>query len=313
MASFNDTLRSLRAAAEPTRLRILAICSEGELTVGEIGHVLAQSQPRVSRHLKLLCDAGLLLRFRERHWVYYRVPPQGPGAERVSQLRGWVDPSDKVLALDRKRAAHVREERAQLAAEELSTAAAAITSADEAALADEQLRVTLLRELGDEAIGELLDIGTGTGRILRWLAPRAREAVGIDLSSEALRVARASVHRAGLSHCVLQQGDMHELPFEAHSFDLITFDRVLAGARRPVLALEEAARVLRPQGRLLIIEDYDRLDAASPAPGGHALGILRAWLAEARFECQRVRPLDTGGRHLLIILSRHRGAVPAAA
>lgn len=313
MVSFEDSLRSLRAAAEPTRLRILAVCSEGELTVGEIGRVLGQSQPRVSRHLKLLCDAGLLLRFREGHWVYYRVPPQGRGAEQAGQLLAWIDPSDRVLQLDRKRAAQVREERAQLAAGELSAAADASTDANETARGEEELRATLLRELGDEAIGELLDVGTGTGRILRWLAPRAREAVGVDLSSEALRVARASVHRAGLSHCVLQQGDMHELPFEAHSFDLIAFDRVLAGAPRPARALKEAARVLRPAGRLLIIEDYDRLDAASPAAGGHALRNLRAWLAEAGFECERVRPFDTAGHHLLITLSRLRGAVPAAA
>ncbi len=289
------------------------MCSVGELTVGEIGRVLAQSQPRVSRHLKLLCDAGLLVRFREGHWVYYRVPPQGCGAEQAAQLLGWIEPGDSVFQLDRDRATHVREERAQLATEELSATAASFVDADGVAVADEELHAALLQELGADDIGELLDVGTGTGRILRWLAPRAREAVGVDLSSEALRVARTSVHGAGLSHCVLQQGDMHELPFEAHSFDLITFDRVLADARRPVHALREAARLLRPHGRLLIIEGYDRLDAAAPAPGGHALRSLRDWLTEAGFECRRLRPLDTAGGHLLIALSRHRAFVPAAA
>lgn len=312
MATFDETVRSLRAAAEPTRLRILAVCSEGELTVGEIGQVLSQSQPRVSRHLKLLCDAGLLVRFREEHCVYYRVPPQGSGAEQAAQLLTWIEAGDGVLELDRERATQVREERAQIAAEELSALARAVEDPHTAA-ADEELHAILLRELGDSEIGTLLDVGTGTGRILHWLAPRAREAVGVDLSSEALRVARTSVHGAGLSHCVLQQGDMHELPFEDRSFDLITFDRVLADARRPGLALREAARLLRPDGRLLVIEDYDRLDAAAPASGGHALKSLRDWLADAGLACQRLRPVDTTGRHLLITLSRHRDAVPAAA
>lgn len=312
MATFDETVRSLRAAAEPTRLRILAVCSQGELTVGEIGQALSQSQPRVSRHLKLLCDAGLLVRFREEHCVYYRVPPQGPGADQAAQLLTWIEAGDGVLELDRERATQVREERAQIAAEELS-ALAQVAEDPHTAAADEELHAILLQELGDSEIGTLLDVGTGTGRILHWLAPRAREAVGVDLSSEALRVARTSVHGAGLSHCVLQQGDMHELPFEDRSFDLITFDRVLADARRPGLALREAARLLRADGRLLVIEDYDRLDAAAPASGGHALKSLRDWLADAGLACQRLRPVDTPGRHLLITLSRHRDTVPAAA
>ncbi|HEY4646192.1 MAG TPA: metalloregulator ArsR/SmtB family transcription factor, partial [Steroidobacteraceae bacterium] len=272
MASFDESVRTLRAAAEPTRLRILAVCAEGELTVGEIGQVLAQSQPRVSRHLKQLCDAGLLLRFREGHWVYYRVAAQGRGADQVAQLLAWIETQDNVLRLDRERAANVRDERARLAAEELSTA----TVVDDAA--DDELRAVLIDELGNAPLGALLDIGTGTGSILRWLAPHAREAVGVDLSSEALRVARTSVHGAGLHHCMLQQADMHELPFEANSFDVITIDRVLADARRPVLALEEAARLLRPDGRLLIIEDYDKLEATNSASGQHALRNLRDWL-----------------------------------
>jgi ArsR family transcriptional regulator len=305
MASFEDGVRALRAAAEPTRLRILAVCAEGELTVGEIGEILAQSQPRVSRHLKLLCDAGLLLRFRESHWVYYRVPAQGQGADHVAQLLAWIEVQGGVVQLDRQRAAAVRDERARLAAEALAAAA------DEAT--DAELQAALLEELGDAPLGALLDIGTGTGRILQWLAPRAREATGVDLSTEALRVARTSVHGAGLHHCTLQQADMHELPFDADSFDVITIDRVLVDARSPVLALKEAARLLRHDGRLLVIEDYDKLDATSPAADRHALRNLRDWLDEAGFEARRLRPLDIAGRHLLIALSGRRRALTEAA
>jgi ArsR family transcriptional regulator len=247
----------------------------------------------------------LLLRFRESHWVYYRVPAHGPGADHVAQLLAWVEAHDSVVQLDRQRAAAVRDERARLAAEEFAAAA------DEAT--DAELHAALLEELGDAPLGALLDIGTGTGRILQWLAPRAREAIGVDLSTEALRVARTSVHGAGLHHCMLQRADMHELPFDADSFDVITIDRVLADARSPVLALKEAARLLRRDGRLLVIEDYDKLDAAPPAADRHALRNLRDWLDEAGFEARRLRPLDIAGRHLLIALSGRRRALTEAA
>ncbi len=116
---FAEVVESLRAVAETTRLRILSICEKGELTVGEIGRVLGQSQPRVSRHLKLLCDVGLLQRFRELNWVYYRVPPYGRGAEQAAQVLAWVDSEDPSLLLDQQRAAEVRADRARQAAEHL--------------------------------------------------------------------------------------------------------------------------------------------------------------------------------------------------
>jgi DNA-binding transcriptional ArsR family regulator len=307
---FADVVESLRAVAETTRLRILSICNHGELTVGEIGRVLGQSQPRVSRHLKLLVDAGLLQRFREQNWVYYRVPPYGRGADQAKQVLAWVDSQDASLRLDHDRAAEVRADRAREAAEHLQGKDTdGLTSAPEG---EAHLREVLLQEVGQETLDDLLDIGTGTGRVLNWLGSKARQAIGVDLSSDALRVARSNVHAAGLSHCVLQQGDMYELAFPPGSFDAITIDRVLSRAKSPGAALKEAARLLRPQGRLFIVEDYDRLDVQGSA-SRHPLAILREWLAGCGLACERLRPVDTVNEHLIVAVGRRPAAVEAAA
>src|SRR5262245_18620888 len=309
-SSFVEVVESLRAAAETTRLRVLSICGRGELTVGEIGRVLGQSQPRVSRHLKLLCDAGLLQRFREQNWVYYRVTPYGRGADQAAQLLSWVDPEDPALLFDHQRAVEVRADRARQAAEHLDGKDRdALASAPEE---ESQLREALLQESGPDSLGDLLDIGTGTGRLLNWLGSRAHQAIGIDMSSDALRVARSNVHGAGLTHCVLQQGDMYELAFPPASFDAITIDRVLSRAKSPEAALAEASRLLRPNGRLFILEDYDRLDAQGNA-SRHPLTILREWFAGCGLTCERLRPVDTANDHLIVAIGRKASAVQAAA
>lgn len=295
--SLEETLRSLRAASEPSRLRLLAVCAQGELTVSELCRVLEQSQPRVSRHLKLLGDAGLLIRFREEHWVYYRVPTDGPGAEAAKQILAWLDPEDAVLQRDRVRASRVR------------TARVEVPSAPEPGT----LREALLREVGGEPLGDLLDVGTGSGRILQWLAKDAQHAVGVDVSTDALRVARTVVHGSGLSHCVLKQADMYELPFAAASFDTVTMEQLLSDASRPVAALAEAARILRPHGRVLIIDDYDRLESTPAGGRANPLATLRGWFAETGFDCERLRPVESGTGHLLLAVGRRRSSVPVAA
>jgi SAM-dependent methyltransferase len=300
---FVDLLQRLRAAAEPTRLRILVACASGELTVGEISKLLGQSQPRVSRHLRLLCDAGLLVRFREEHWVYYRTPITGADAPPLRELLAVLDTHDPIITRDRERAVRVRTERAAVAARRWHESA---PSADAVA----SLQAALLEELGADSIGDLLDVGTGTGRILRWLAPRATQAIGVDLESDALRIARTTVHTAGLSHCVLRRGDMYALPFAAASFDTIAMDRVLAEAERPTDVLAEAARLLRPGGRLIVIDDFDRLEGVAPR---NPLATVREWLGRAGIDCKRLRPIDAGNHHLLLSIGRRRGAVDQAA
>lgn len=289
------TVRALKGAADPTRLRLLALLARGELTVGEICRVLGQSQPRISRHLRLLTEAGYLDRFREQQCVYYRTPV---GGARFGWLRQLLDQlgGEPQLQRDHDRATQVVTERGQRAARELPAAQGA--PGDAVALA-----ALVLEAVGPVGIGELLDIGTGSGRMLELLARRAQHAVGVDISAPALRLARARLHGAGLSHCEFHRGDMYCLPCGDGAFDTVTMDRVLADARHPQAALAEAARALRPEGRLIVVEDFERIEAA----GGNPLRQLRQWLAGAGFITQQLRPCDLPNGHYLIATAQ-RGA-----
>ena len=281
--SFLPAVSALRAAAEPTRLRLLALLARAELTVGEICEVIGQSQPRVSRHLKLLCDAGLLDRFREQHWVYYRAPASGSErAHGSATARAGPTTTTIVLRRDRKRMEQVIRERARRAADQLP--------AESRSAASGVVDSIILSELADEPIGVLLDVGTGAGHLLELLGANATRAVGIDISSDALRLARTNVHGAGLSHCELQRGDMYDLPFAGPLFDTVTVDRVLATAQRPVAALSEIARTLKHGGRAVVIEDFDTLQRGGRGESDcNAARVVRA---------RRPRmPARASGRH----------------
>lgn len=318
---FLPALSALRAAAEPTRLRLLALLVRAELTVGEICAIVGQSQPRVSRHLKLLCDAGLLDRFREQHWVYYRAPAAGTARKTVRHLLALVREDDEVLRRDRDRMQQVIAGRALELAGRLPEPESAGSALDR----------VVLNVLEGEPIGALLDVATGAGHLLGLLAARANRAIGIDISSDALRIARTNVHGAGLGHCELQRGDMYDLPFAGAVFDTATIDRVLASADRPVQVLQELARVSKPGGRLMVIEDFEalsdldqsELDPVEFGPAdsrrahaGHTardrsasgrpnpIALLRGWFASAGYECLRVHPVDTDAGHLLVALAR---------
>lgn len=280
---------------------MLALLSKAELTVGEICDVLGQSQPRVSRHLKVLSSAGLLDRFREEHWVYYRAPTHGSANEVVRTLLGLADQADLIFARDRERLERVIAERARRVAD---------SSATSPSETPEWIQQLIAQELEGRPIGALLDVGTGTGHLLEALAARATRAVGVDISSDALRLARTNVHGAGLSHCELQQGSMYDLPFEAETFDTVTMDRLLAGADRPLLALSELARALKAGGRVLVIEDFDSLHDAVKA---NPITTLRQWLSHAGFDCKRIHPLDTESKHLLIAVGERLGTAKVAA
>lgn len=299
---FLPAIAALRAAAEPTRLRLLALLAHGELTVGEICEIVGQSQPRISRHLKVLSDAGLLDRFREQHWVYYRSPSTGEGRETVQQLLALVSSADDVLRRDHRRLEAVVAERGRLAQ------AAATMSLDLPA----EIDTILLSELGSEPVGTLLDVGTGSGHLLELLGAKATRAIGIDISSDALRVARTNVHGAGLSHCELQHGDMYDLPFAAPLFDTAIADRVLAQAAQPLAALAEIARTLKADARLIVVEDFDALATADPAHP-NPIATLRGWFRQAGLACGRIHPVDTEHGHLLVALARRVSPATVAA
>jgi len=302
-----QVVRALKSAAEPTRLRLLVLLSHGELTVSELCQVLGQSQPRISRHLRVLTEAGLLDRFREQQCVYYRAPVRGRNLEWLRQLLSMTHPDTVMLKRDRERAAEVVGRRAAIAAQQLiqsqtegSASWPAASGAAKAAPRGE-LAAVLHAELGPSSIGEMLDIGTGSGLMMEILGPCAQHATGIDISTPALRLARTRVHGAGLSHCEFRRGDMYGLTWDHGSFDTVTIDRVLATAARPIDAVIEAARVLRRSGRLVVIEDFEQLAACAI---DNPLAHLRRWLACAGFDTARLRPCDLSARHVIVALAQ---------
>lgn len=249
-----QVLARLRAAAEATRLRLLAICAECELTVSEITQIIGQSQPRVSRHLKLLCEAGLLVRFREGTWVFYRTPHSGPGADLVQPVLALLPADDEILSLDRARLDQVKAQREKIATEYFRANAEDWDQIRSLHIDEAVVEQALLDAVGDLSGGRILDIGTGTGRILELLGRNAEEGVGVDMSREMLAVARARLQRADLSNCLVRQADMYQLPYPGGMFDVVTLHQVLHFAEKPDAAIAEAARVLAPGGRLVVVD-----------------------------------------------------------
>jgi len=303
--SFGQLLQNLRAIAEPTRLRMLAILAHGEFSVTELTRILGQSQPRVSRHLKLLGDCGLLERFREQHWIYYRVPVDTEGGRLARELLRSLDEADAEVASDRERVAAILEERAGGRDRDSADDDVADPRSCEVELAD-----CLAAEIGEHGHESLLYFGASPAGVLPTLGTRARRVVGMHGLRREVQRARALLHARGLNHCLLQQGELRSLPQPSASFDVVVLDRALGAAARPLEAVREAARVLRPDGRLLIAEEYELLERRSG--GGNPLALLRGWMAEGGLVCARLRPADVAGAHLLIAVAAPDRAAAAA-
>ena len=279
-------LAALRAAGEATRLRLLALCAHSDLTVSELVQILGQSQPRISRHLKLLCEAGLLERNREGSWAYFRLPGRGSVAEFGRQLVDSIPGDDPTLALDLERLQAIIDSRAALAADYFKRNAAKWDEIRSLYVDDAEVEALLLELLPPGGVGDHLDIGTGTGRILELLASRSGRSLGIDLSHEMLLVARSKLERAGLRNCAVRHGDMYQLPIASEAFDLVTLHQVLHYAERPEAVIAEAARVLRPGGRLVLVDFAEHGEQALRDEHAHRwLGFkdedLADWFAAA--------------------------------
>ena len=246
-------LASLRAAAEPTRLRLLALAARGAYCVSEFTEILGQSQPRLSRHLKLLCDCGLLERVREGANVWFALPHGEPGSL-ARDLVARLPDGDPVLDADRRQAARVLAERARVASESFRRQGADWDEMRALDLPAAAVEEALLELVPQQDAGRLLDIGTGTGRVLELLAPRISQGVGIDASKAMLALARARLARPGLGHCSVRLADMYRLPFPDASFELAVLQMVLHYAEDPSGVLAEVGRVLRPAGRLIVID-----------------------------------------------------------
>ncbi|MGQ0741020.1 MAG: ArsR/SmtB family transcription factor [Alphaproteobacteria bacterium] len=253
-----DLLGQLRAAGDSTRLRLLLLLREAELTVSELTQILAQSQPRVSRHLKLLCSAGLLQRFKEGSWVFYRAAERGPGAELLKTIASLIGPGEaSLLAHDRERLAAVRAARAEVASEYFKANAPQWERLRSLHAPEREVENAIVRLLGQEQIEIVLDAGTGTGRILELLSPHIARGVGVDVSPEMLAIARDRLARSGVRHCQVRLGDVYRLPFledKRDAFDAAIFHQVLHYLDDPQAALREAMRVLKPGGRVLIVD-----------------------------------------------------------
>jgi len=249
------TILLLKALAEPTRLRIIALCKTGgDLAVSEFVRILGQSQPRVSRHLKLLTDAGALIRIPEGSWVFYRISAEGAVNSIVDALIADIPNDDVTLSRDRERLAVVKKERAD-AADSYFGENAAIWNEIRAMHIDQRdVNAALGQIIRGKPSQTLLDIGTGTGEMLLHFADQIEQGEGIDASREMLAVARASLEASGANHCHVRQGDLYSLPFDADAFDIILFHQVLHYVDDLKGAIAEAARVLRPGGTLLIAD-----------------------------------------------------------
>jgi ubiquinone/menaquinone biosynthesis C-methylase UbiE/DNA-binding transcriptional ArsR family regulator len=252
--AFDDLNSALKAAGEETRLRVLALLAEAELTVSDLTEILRQSQPRISRHLKLLAEARLVDRFREGSWAFFRLAEHGEAAEVARTLVARLDPADPVIARDRERLAEVRAARVAAAQVYFRQHAAEWDRIRHLHAADEAVEAEIRAALADRPFRSLLDLGTGTGRMLELLGADIERGVGVDLSIDMLAFARARLDRAGLRHCSVRQGDVYDLPLPRDSFDVVVIHQVLHFLDDGARAVREAARVLRPQGRLLIVD-----------------------------------------------------------
>jgi ArsR family transcriptional regulator len=293
----------LKAVAEPTRLRLLALLAQGELNVKDLTRILNQSQPRISRHLKLLAEAGLIERAPEGSWVYFRLAEAGPGREVAEQVLHFVDLTDAVIVRDRTRAQGVQEERQAAAQSYFRTHAADWDKIRALHVAEAEVETAVSDALGPGPFDLLVDLGTGTGRMLELLAGRFRRGLGLDLNPAMLAYARAKLERAGVALAQVRQGNIYDLPLADRSADAVLMHQVLHFLSDPQRAVREAARVLAPGGRLLIVdfapheleflrEEYahERLGFAGP--------LIGQWFADcgvSLIETRELAPRTTGG------------------
>ncbi len=279
-------IEQLRAAGEPTRLRILALLRHQDLSVGELVTILGQSQPRLSHHLKALSSAGLVERLPEGSFVFYRAARLGAPGALLASLFGEIDPATPALERDRAKLAEVIEARAASADSYFSQVATDWDRVRALHYPNEAIESALLKLAGPERRKRIVDFGTGTGRMLTLFAPMADEAEGVDLSHGMLTVARVNLQAAGIANANVRQGDATTTPFANASTDLVIIHQVLHFMISPGRAIEEAARILRPGGRLLVVDfaPHD-LEFLRTQHGHHRLGVrhdtLAQWATEA--------------------------------
>lgn len=313
--SFNMTftLDIFRALADATRLRIMALLQSMELSVGELAQVLGQSQPRVSRHVKILCDAGLAERRKEGSWVFLALGEAAIVNPVLSAFEAWrARESDHWAVADAARLAAVRADRAAAANAWFEANAGQWDAIRSLHVADSAVEAAMKRVMGPAPIGQLIDIGTGTGRMLEVFGEQADQALGIDRSSEMLRLARAKLAERGLDRAELRQADLYALPLADAQADVAILHHVLHFAQQPGAAILEAARVLRPGGRLLIADFAPHEREELRARDAHTrLGFsddqVTTWFDTAGLAPAQIETLEGGELTVKLWLGRKTG------
>jgi ArsR family transcriptional regulator len=288
-----------QAVSDPTRLRILALLARMELSVGELAQLLQQSQPRVSRHVRILADAGIVERRKEGSWVFLAIADAERTGPLLTLMRQWTDEaSGRLFDQDSQRLDAVRADRAEAAQRYFASHAEVWDSIRSLHVSESEVERAIERALDRRKLGTLVDIGTGTGRMIELFGPRAQEAIGIDRSSEMLRLARVKLELAGVRSS-LRQGDMYALPLADCTADCVIIHQVLHYAHAPADAIAEAARVLEPGGTLLVIDfaSHEREELRSRDAHlrlGFADEVMKGWFNSAGLSIDRVDHLRGG-------------------
>ncbi|QRM56010.1 metalloregulator ArsR/SmtB family transcription factor [Sinorhizobium sp. BG8] len=314
----DEMVEVLKAAGEPTRLRLLALLARGDLTVTDLTDILGQSQPRISRHLKLLTEASLIDRYQEGAWAYFRLRQEGSAVSVVRQLLDACDQRDAVLARDGERLTALKKIRSEKAQAYFSRNAAEWDELRRLHVSEAEVEAALKSLIGDEPVETFLDLGTGTGRILQLFEGLYRRGVGVDASRDMLAVARSNLDRAGITKASVRHGDIFNLPLERDEFDVVTIHQVLHFLEEPEAAIAEAARMLRPGGRLVIIDlaphglEYLRTEHAHLRLG-FPHQTMSEWLKKSGLVLEKTVDLepsiaDGGGLTVTIWLARNDNA-----
>jgi ubiquinone/menaquinone biosynthesis C-methylase UbiE/DNA-binding transcriptional ArsR family regulator len=297
--SLDAIVEVLKTIAEPTRLRILSLLSDGDLTVSELTAILGQSQPRVSRHLKLMLDSRLIRRQQEGSWALFRLSRDAESDALVQQLLDRIDDHDETIRRDRERLADVKSKRREKASAYFSKNASSWDEIRSLHVADRKVEDTLLSLVGDMPIRFMLDLGTGTGRILELFSGLYQHGIGIDANREMLNVARSNLDQASIRNAEVRLGDVYNPPVSRNGFDLVTIHQVLHYLDNPVEAVRQAALALRPGGRLAIVDfaphalDFLRDDHAHQRLGFSDQDIA-GWLMECELDLIATNDLAAG-------------------
>lgn len=291
---------TLKAAAESSRLRILALLARGDLTVSDLTEILNQSQPRVSRHLKLLLEAGLIGRYQEGSWAFFRLSDNDGARDFVGGLVAGLSAGDPQIERDLERLSAVKRKRQERAAAYFSANAASWDSIRSLHVPDNAVETAIRKLVGKRPFQSMLDLGTGTGRLLEILSPLYRRGVGIDMSREMLAIARANLDKAGVQNAQVRQGDIYAPPVERDAFDLVTIHQVLHYLDDPQAAIREAARMLRPSGRLIVVDFAQHgLEFLREAHAHVRLGFtdrqIGDWFAEAGLDLEETLDFEPRG------------------